>query len=118
MSENGLYMARTKPHVQAFIDQEKQGFIAEVEAMKAPIRAQAIEIGKDLMRNAKSEAVKARMVEFFAREPERAPSVVVQNHIHAGTYAYPSLRDVTPHDGASVAHEPEEPSQQGPSGKR
>lgn len=68
MSEAGIHKARLKQHVQDLQTELEIQYIQQVEAQKAPIKARAIEIGQQLMRSAKSEAVRARMVEFFAGE--------------------------------------------------
>jgi len=83
-------MARKKEHVKALIKQTEIDFIHEVEALKAPFKAQAFIVGNDLMRNAKSEAVKARMVEFFAGESKGSNvNVAVQvNNAPAKGYSY------------------------------
>ena len=71
-------------------------FIASVESDKAMFKARAMEVGMDLMLNSKSEAVRARMVEFFASDGKVSP---VSVHIDARQtrgyeYAHPGQKVV------------------------
>ena len=63
-----IWKAKQRPAVKQFIADEKAAFIQEVEEMRAPYKARAMEVANNLMHNANSEAVKARMVEFLAGE--------------------------------------------------
>lgn len=104
LSPNGLWKARQKPHVKALYDQELQAYIKEVEAMRAPLKAMAIEHAAKLAREAKSEAVQARMVEFLAGESRAQTSVNVsiQNNVGGSGYEFvppgAKLVDITPAD--------------------
>ena len=64
-------------------------YISEVESLRASAKARALEVALDLMENAKSETVRARMAEFLASEG-KAPQVAV--HVDArpqmGGYEY------------------------------
>ena len=55
-----------RPAVKVELEKEKGRFVAEVENSRAIYVAQALEVAADLMRNATSESVRARMVEFLA----------------------------------------------------
>jgi hypothetical protein len=118
MDERSLSRALKRKAIADYVEHQKALLISRNDAIRAHGEAIALRVALDLMQTAQSEAIRMRAVEFFARKPEPGASVTVQTHIHAGTYAYPSLRDVTPHDGASQALDHDESSQQGPSGKR
>lgn len=68
LSEAGIHKARLQPHVKQRLEEIKGDYIQEVEALKAPHKARAMEVARELLEGAKSEAVKARMVEFLAGE--------------------------------------------------
>lgn len=79
MAQSSLFKAIKQPHVKALMIQLKDEFIQDVAEMRAPYKAQAFEVARELLHNAKSEAVKARMVEFLAGEPKgNAVNVAVQ----------------------------------------
>ncbi len=90
LSKNGLVKALKRPAVQDLVQDLQRAFVAEVEASRAIYKVRALEVALDLMLNAKSEAVRARMVEFLAGDG-KAPQVAV--HVDArqvgGGYEYP-----------------------------
>ncbi|WP_132462134.1 hypothetical protein [Rhodovulum marinum] len=89
MSKNGFHKALKRPAVQDYMQEVQRAFVAEVEASRAVYKARALEAALELMQNAKSEAVRARMVEFLAGDG-KAPQVAV--HVDArqvGGYEYP-----------------------------
>lgn len=91
MSEAGLHKARNQPHVKALFKEMEGQYIQEVEALKAPHKARALEVARHLLDNSTSDTVKARMVEFFAGEPKGAGvnvAVQVNNHQPADGYEY------------------------------
>lgn len=90
MNETALGRALKKPHIQAFIEQQKALFVSDAEAMRPAYRALALRHAAYLALNAESEAVQARMVEFLAREPDKPASVnvAVQNNIAVKSGAY------------------------------
>jgi hypothetical protein len=90
MSEAGIHKARKLPHVQEYAEQVKIQLIEDVDSMKAPYKAQAIEVAHDLMHNGKSETVRIRAVEFFASEGKgNGVNVAVQiNNSPAQGYEY------------------------------
>lgn len=73
MSRQGWHKAIKRPAIKAELEAEKARFIAEVEGRRSVFVAQALEVALDLMRNAKSESVRARMVEFVVSysEPQK-----------------------------------------------
>lgn len=102
MSQAGIHKARTRPEVQAEIERQQAAYVADLEALKAPHKARALEVARYLLDNSKSDNVRARMVEFFRDEGPRGPQVVVNTQINAGVkgyeYAPPGARivDITP----------------------
>ena len=65
MSANGFHKALKRTAVQDHLREVQQAFVLEVEGSKAVYKARAMEVALDLLNNANSETVKARMVEFF-----------------------------------------------------
>lgn len=80
MSRAGLHKALKRPEVCDHIDEVKRRFITDVEAKRAIYKARALEVALDLMMNAKSESVRARMAEFLAADAKVSPVAV---HIDA-----------------------------------
>jgi len=68
LSEAGIHKARRAAHVQQLLEEIKADYIQAVDDLKAPHKARAMEVARDLLDNSKSDAVKARMVEFLAGE--------------------------------------------------
>jgi len=66
--EAGLSESGWRPAVVAHLQEVQERYVAEVEANRAAYKAQALEVAADLMRNAKSEQVRARMTEFLAND--------------------------------------------------
>lgn len=73
MSPQGYHKAMKRPAVCDYLQTVQMEFVASVEGEKAIFRARAFEVGMDLMLNSKSEAVRARMVEFFASDGKVSP---------------------------------------------
>ena len=97
MSTQGFYKAMKRPAVRDYQQTVQLDFVASVEGNKAIYKARAFEVGMDLMMNSKSEAVRARMVEFFAGDRKVSP---VSVHIDARQprgyeYVHPSQEVVT-----------------------
>lgn len=88
ISKEHLCRALKKPHVDAALTEAKQAFALEIDNVKADAKRLAIAVGIDLMQNAKSENVRARMVEFFAGEDRRGPSVTVNTAVNVGGKGY------------------------------
>lgn len=80
MSTQGYHKAMKRPEVRDYLQTVQMEFVASVEGDKAIYKARAYEVGMDLMLNSKSEAVRARMVEFFAGDGKVSP---VSVHIDA-----------------------------------
>jgi hypothetical protein len=87
-----LYAATRRENVQELEAQEEMAFLEEVTRLKAPLRVWAIQQARKLAAEAKSEAVRARMVEFLARmDEDKRPSInlTVENNLaFSGDYAY------------------------------
>ena len=66
LSTAGWHKAMKRPAVQDHLRGVQERFVAEVEASKSLYKAQALDAARDLMLNAKSQTVRARMVEFLA----------------------------------------------------
>lgn len=91
LSPAGLYKARKRNEVQQLFEEKKAQYIQEIEDMKAPHKARAMEVARDLLDNSKSDAVKARMVEFLAGESKGMQvnvGVQVNNQPPAQGYEY------------------------------
>ena len=80
MSTAGYHKAMKRPAVTDYLEEVQQRFVTEVESSKAVYKARALEVALDLMLNAKSETIKARMVEFLAGDG-KGPQVAV--HVDA-----------------------------------
>lgn len=89
MSRQGFHKAMKRPAVIDFVEAVRRRFVTSVEGNRALYKARALEVALDLMLNAKSESIRARMVEFLAGDG-KAPAVAV--HIDArqehGGYEY------------------------------
>ena len=84
LSEAGLHKARRRQDVANLEQAEKLAFIQHIDAQKGIYKARALQHADYLSRNATSEAVQARMVEFLAGEARSGPSVNVQINQNAG----------------------------------
>lgn len=87
MSEAGYHKAMKRPAVQEHLLEVQQRFIAEAESLRALGKARAIEAAMDLMQNAKSEAIRARMAEFLLSGGKTGQQVNV--HVDARQGARP-----------------------------
>lgn len=89
MSRQGFHKAMKRPPVIDFVEAVRRRFVTSVEGNRALYKARALEVALDLMLNAKSESIRARMAEFLAGDG-KAPAVAV--HIDArqerGGYEY------------------------------
>jgi hypothetical protein len=68
ISPQGYHKAMKRPAVRDYLQTVQMEFVASVEGEKAIYKARALKVIMDLMLNSKSEAVRARMVEFFASD--------------------------------------------------
>jgi hypothetical protein len=80
LSREGYRKAMQRPPVREMADEIKRRFVADTEAQRAFYKARALEVALDLMLNAKSEAIRARMAEFLAADAKVSPVAV---HIDA-----------------------------------
>lgn len=80
MSPAGYYKAMKRTAVKEHFEEVQQAYILETEQLRSMAKARAIEVALDLMHNAKSEAIRARMAEFLASEG-KTPQVAV--HVDA-----------------------------------
>jgi len=96
MLPNSLSRATHRPDIAAHLEGMKAQLTLDADSLKGQARSQAILVGIDLMHNAKSEPVRARMVEFFAGEPKQNGSQVnIQVNAGGGyEYAAPGVKVV------------------------
>ncbi len=88
MSPQGFHKAMKRPAVRDYLLTVQMEFVASVEGEKAIYKARAFEVGMNLMLNSKSEAVRARMVEFFAGDGKVSPVSVHIDARQPGGYEY------------------------------
>jgi hypothetical protein len=88
MSPQGFHKAMKRPTVRDYLQKVQAEFVTSVESKRALHRARAFEVGLDLMINSKSEAIRARMVEFFAGEAKQAAQVQVNVDARSGGYEF------------------------------
>ena len=93
LSTAGWHKAMKRPAVQVHLQKVQEAFVAEVEGRRAYLRARAFEVALDLMENAESETVRARMCEFFASDAKVSP---VSVHVDARTIEAPAYAYVRP----------------------
>lgn len=79
-SPAGWHKAMKRPAVQDHLKEVQQAYVLEVDASAALYKARALEVAQDLMLNAKSESIRARMAEFLAGDAKAAQVAV---HIDA-----------------------------------
>lgn len=114
-----LYTKLTRPHIRDYEREQFTQYIQEIEDLKAPYKAEAFETAAELMRGAKSEAVRARMVEFLAGERKGGDvNVAVQVNNSAPTgyeYARPDQEVVVIRgsDQSGQSNSSEKPSENG-----
>ncbi len=88
ISPQGWHKAMKRPAVRDHLEGVQRRFVAEVEANRSLYKVQALQVALDLMLNAKSETVRARMAEFLAGDGK---SPMVSVHVDArqgGGYEY------------------------------
>ena len=88
MNESSLGRALKKPHIAKELAHQKAIFAMELEGIEGMAKKEATLVGLDLMRNAASEAVRARMVELFTGGKGGGVTVNVQNNVNSGGYEY------------------------------
>lgn len=87
MDESALGRALRRPPIAAYVETAIAQQAIGAEALKARAKVLALNRAIDLMHNAASEAVQARMVELFAGEAKGAGVNVVVNQAPSG-YQY------------------------------
>lgn len=90
ISYQAVYKARQMKHVQEYEQQQKRKYIQDLESLSEIHKARALEVARELMDQKDDKNVRARMVEFFRREPKSAGvSVTVTNNVtHGNGYEY------------------------------
>lgn len=97
ISRAGWHKAMKRPEVRDLFAEVQASFVASADAKRALYRARALEVALDLMLNAKSESIRARMCEFLAADAKVSPVAV---HVDArtiqpaGGYYYPRPDEV------------------------
>lgn len=76
MSRAGYQKAMQRPLVRDYLETVQSRFVGDVKAKRALYQARALEVALDLMLNSKSEAIRARMVEFLASDAKVSPVAV------------------------------------------
>lgn len=76
-----------RPPIAAYLETAIAQFAIGAESLKTRAKVMALHRGIELMHNAQSEAVQARMVELFAGE-SKGPGVVVVNNQAPSGYQY------------------------------
>lgn len=113
MNETALGRALARPAIAAWLEHLKAQAALDADKLKAQARAIAIQEGLRLMTQAQSEAVRARMVEFFAGEAKPGSQVNVQVNVDRGyEFVRPGARmvEIEPApDSASGAEDAQEP---------
>lgn len=90
MNETSLGRALKRPDIAQYLESQKALLALNAEQIKARGKSMALLVGLELMHNAKSEAVRARMVEFFAGERPAGPQFNLNINQNAGQgYVYP-----------------------------
>lgn len=79
-SRAAYYKARKNPGVLELIRDLRRDLVESIDAKKAYLKGKALEVALDLLLNSKSEAIRARMVEFLASDAKVSPVAV---HIDA-----------------------------------
>lgn len=88
MSTQGYHKAMKRPAVRDHLEEVQRRFVVEAEANRGLIKAQALRVALDLMLNAKSESIRARMAEFLASDG-KVPQVSVSiDARQGGAYEY------------------------------
>ncbi|MBL9046914.1 MAG: hypothetical protein JNK34_06320 [Tabrizicola sp.] len=83
LSRAAWYKAIKRAETQTLIRQARRDFIEGADAKKAFLKVKALEVALDLMLNSKSEAIRARMVEFLASDAKVSPVAVHIDARHA-----------------------------------
>lgn len=103
-SRAAFYKACKNPAVKELIRELRRELVESTEAKKAYLKNKALEVAFELMTTSKSEAIRARMVEFLASDAKVSPVAV---HIDARQPAASSGYIYTrPGAAQAIEHEP------------
>jgi len=89
MNESALGRALQRPAIAAHVENLKAQACIDADKLKQRAKAIAIAEGIRLMLESGSDAVRARMVEFFAGEGQRGTQVQVNVDARSGGYEFP-----------------------------
>lgn len=96
MNRSALSRALNQPHVAEELEARKARYLQVMHATRGTLKARALEVARELMEGAASEAVRMRAVEFLAGETKAGPSVsVTVNNSPGYEYVPPGARVVT-----------------------
>lgn len=76
LSRAAWYKAMKRSEVQSLIRNVQRDFIGSMDTKKAFLKGKALEVAFELMTTSKSEAIRARMVEFFSHDAKVSPVAV------------------------------------------
>jgi len=88
MDETALGRALRKPHVIAYIEDRKALNALNADDLMGLAKVRAIQRGIELLNNSTSDAVTARMVEFFAGERSKGAQIQVNVDARSGGYEF------------------------------
>lgn len=88
MNASALSRAINRPEIKAHIEEQKALYCLDADSLKGLAKAIAINTGIDLMQSAASEAVRARLVEFFAGDGRPGTQVNVAVNVDRGGYEF------------------------------
>jgi hypothetical protein len=97
-----------RPAVRDYLESVQRRFVTGTDANRALYKARALEVAVDLMFNAKSEAIRARMAEFLAGDGKVSPvSVHIDARQNRGGYEFvrPGQRIVEIEPGSEETRE-------------
>lgn len=109
MSESALSLALRKPHVRDALQAVQADALTDLSKLTAQARVAAIRQGIELMNSAKSEVIRAKMVELFnPREPSATPRKAASAPIFepaSPSNGYTYTKPGTPQDRPSGAQD-------------
>lgn len=88
LSNSGFWKAWGQPHVQQLYRELKAQYIQRAMDRKEVLRAHAIDIAAELMKEGNPPNIRAKMVELFTSEPRPGASVAVQVNVDRGGYEF------------------------------
>ncbi len=107
LSTSGWHKAMLRPAVRDFLAETQATYVAECSTLRATAEVRAIEVALDLMQNAKSETIRARMAEFLASGGKASSGVNVhvdarQGHPQGYEFIRPGQKVVEVIDGTAA----------------